>query len=205
MRRVTVIVRRAKWRPRLGLVVLAILIIVMALPLVGLFFFRLYENQLIRQTEAELIAQGAALAAIYAGEVRDAAFRPKSSARWRPQSTAPPQRSTALDEPYRPIEPPSTSPSTACSPTAAGCRAGDADPAFAAIGARLARMLADTQMTTLAGFRLLDPARRRHRRPRGGRPSLGDVEEVREALAGTLCQRAARCASPSGRRRRSIR
>ncbi|RUU20300.1 two-component sensor histidine kinase, partial [Mesorhizobium sp. M7A.T.Ca.TU.009.01.3.2] len=61
-----------KWRPRLATVVVAILIMVMALPLVGLFFFRLYENQLIRQTEAELIAQGAAIAAIYAQDVRDA-------------------------------------------------------------------------------------------------------------------------------------
>ena len=60
-----------KWRPRLRTVVVAILIVVMALPLVGLFFFRLYENQLIRQTEAELIAQGAVLAAIYAQEVRE--------------------------------------------------------------------------------------------------------------------------------------
>ena len=52
----------SKWRPRIGLVVLAILLTVMALPLVGLFFFRIYENQLVRQTEAELIGQGAAIA-----------------------------------------------------------------------------------------------------------------------------------------------
>ncbi|TIT72006.1 MAG: two-component sensor histidine kinase, partial [Mesorhizobium sp.] len=50
---------KERWRPRLATVVVAILIVVMALPLVGLFFFRLYENQLIRQTEGELIAQGA--------------------------------------------------------------------------------------------------------------------------------------------------
>ena len=31
----------SKWRPRIGLVVLAILLTVMALPLVGLFFFRI--------------------------------------------------------------------------------------------------------------------------------------------------------------------
>lgn len=65
-----------KWRPRLATVVLAILIMVLALPLVGLFFFRLYENQLIRQTEGELIAQGAVLAAIYAQDVRDAGISP---------------------------------------------------------------------------------------------------------------------------------
>ena len=39
------------------MVVFVALATVLALPLVGLFFFRLYENQLIRQTEAELIAQ----------------------------------------------------------------------------------------------------------------------------------------------------
>ena len=43
--------------------------LVAALPLVGLFFFRLYDNQLIRQTQAELIAQSRVLAAVYAREV----------------------------------------------------------------------------------------------------------------------------------------
>jgi hypothetical protein len=38
----------------------------------GAVFFRLYENTLIRQTEAELIAQAAALSAIYATEVTEA-------------------------------------------------------------------------------------------------------------------------------------
>src|SRR5262249_33166786 len=37
--------------------------------LAGLFFFRLYENQLIRQTEAELNAQCAVLAALFEREV----------------------------------------------------------------------------------------------------------------------------------------
>ena len=47
----------------------AVLATVAVLPLVGLFFFRLYDNQLIRQTQAELIAQSRVLAAIYAQEV----------------------------------------------------------------------------------------------------------------------------------------
>ncbi|RVD32524.1 HAMP domain-containing protein, partial [Mesorhizobium sp. M4A.F.Ca.ET.020.02.1.1] len=58
------------------------------------------------------------------------------------------------------------------------------DAAFAAIGARLSGILDETQKTTLAGFRLLDP--------RGvviaGREEVGQslagVEEVRAALAG---------------------
>ncbi|MGX9119829.1 ATP-binding protein [Mesorhizobium sp. BHbsci] len=152
----------------------------MALPLVGLFFFRLYENQLIRQTEAELIAQGAALGAIYAQEVRDAGVAIEKLGAAVPADSA-----TDPDSRYRPIEPrldlasdyvlPARPPAiTATAP----------DPAVAAIGARLSGILAETQKTTLAGFRLLDP--------KGvvivGREeiglSLGAVEEVRQALAG---------------------
>ena len=49
----------------------------MALPLVGLFFFRIYENQLVRQTEAELIAEAAAIGAAYARDLRDAGLPPE--------------------------------------------------------------------------------------------------------------------------------
>jgi hypothetical protein len=58
-----------KWRPTLGMIVFAVLLTVLTLPLVSLFFFRLYENELIRQTEAELIAQSAVLAAFLTQEV----------------------------------------------------------------------------------------------------------------------------------------
>jgi hypothetical protein len=60
---------RKKWRPSLRLVMFAVLTLVATLPLVGLFFFRIYDNQLIRQTQAELIAQSRVLAAVYAEEV----------------------------------------------------------------------------------------------------------------------------------------
>ncbi|HKD24464.1 MAG TPA: hypothetical protein VKC66_00890, partial [Xanthobacteraceae bacterium] len=59
---------RQKWRPSLAMIVCAVLTTVTALPLAGLFFFRLYENQLIRQTEAELNAQCAVLAALFERE-----------------------------------------------------------------------------------------------------------------------------------------
>lgn len=59
----------AKWRPTLGLVVLAMLATVAALPLLGLSFVRLHENQLVRQTEGELIAQSAVVAALVAREI----------------------------------------------------------------------------------------------------------------------------------------
>ncbi|QKC81002.1 ATP-binding protein [Mesorhizobium sp. NZP2077] len=173
-----------KWRPRLATVVVAILILVMALPLVGLFFFRLYENQLIRQTEAELIAQGAAIAATYAQEVRDAGIALEKLGAPMPQANGGASRDANPDGPYRPIEPSLDLASDTVLPTRPAAVPATADPAFAAIGTRLSGILDATQKTTLAGFRLLDP--------RGvviaGRgdvgQSLGEVEEVRAALAG---------------------
>ena len=58
-----------KWRPSVGQVIFTALAAAAMLPLVGLFFFRLYDNQLIHQTQAELIAQSRVLAAVYAREV----------------------------------------------------------------------------------------------------------------------------------------
>ncbi len=174
-----------KWRPRLATVVIAILVVVMALPLVGLFFFRLYENQLIRQTEAELIAQGAVLAAIYAQDVREAGIPfGKLGVPMPPSGSDAESRSDEADTSYRPIEPTLDLASDTVLPTRPAAVAANADPAFAAIGARLSGILTETQKTTLAGFRLLDP--------RGvviaGREevgqSLGDVGEVRAALSG---------------------
>ncbi|MEI8697951.1 HAMP domain-containing sensor histidine kinase [Mesorhizobium sp. ISC15] len=169
----------SKWRPRLATIVVAILIMVMALPLVGLFFFRLYENQLIRQTEAELIAQGAALAAIYAQEVRDAGIPAEKLGAAVPAASA-----SDPNSPYRPIEPRLDLASDSVLPTRPVATAAIVDPAFSAVGARLSGILAETQRTTLAGFRLLDA--------KGvviaGREevgmSLSAVEEVRAGLAG---------------------
>ncbi|MER9936741.1 ATP-binding protein [Mesorhizobium sp. M0088] len=173
-----------KWRPRLATVVVAILIMVMALPLVGLFFFRLYENQLIRQTEAELIAQGAAIAAIYAQDVRDAGIAADKLGAPMPGPGGDSSRSVNPGPLYKPIEPQLDLASDYVLPTRPAAMPAIVDPAFAAIGTRLSGILDATQKTTLAGFRLLDP--------RGvviaGRgevgQSLSEVEEVRTALAG---------------------
>jgi signal transduction histidine kinase len=172
-----------KWRPRLATVVAGILVLVMALPLVGLFFFRLYENQLIRQTEAELIAQGAAIAAIYARDVRDAGIPAQRLGVSIPRDDAA-GAGQSPETGYLPIEPRLDLASDTVGPTRPAAMQSSADPVFAAIGARLSPILEATQKTTLAGFRLLDP--------RGvviaGRgevgQSLAEVEEVRAALGG---------------------
>ena len=53
-------------RLRLRTILFATLFLVAALPGFGAVFLRVYENTLVRQTEAELVAQGAALSAIAA-------------------------------------------------------------------------------------------------------------------------------------------
>ena len=58
-----------KSKLRLRTVLLFVNLMVLLLPLGGLFFFRFYENALVQQTEAELIAQSAVIAAVYKQEV----------------------------------------------------------------------------------------------------------------------------------------
>ena len=64
--RAKAVVRRHWPRLRLRTILLATFLFVAALPGIGALFLRVYENSLLRQTEAELVAQGAALAAVAA-------------------------------------------------------------------------------------------------------------------------------------------
>ncbi|MCZ8107653.1 MAG: ATP-binding protein [Burkholderiales bacterium] len=167
-----------KWRPPLSLIVAAMLCFAVSLPLGGVFFFRIYENQLVRQTEAELIAQSAMLAAAIRADLQS---RPPSDIALGPP--APPVPAT--DEPYRPIAPDLdlTEPLLPRRPEAEAA-ARPASPAARALGERMAPLLGDAQRVTLAGFRLLEPT--------GvviaGREELGlslaHVEEVAAALRG---------------------
>ena len=145
---------REKWRPSVGLVIFAVLASVAALPLVGLFFFRLYDNQLIHQTQAELIAQSRVLAAIYAREVEA-----RLGAGIVLGAEIPPEARPDRDDQLMPIRP-------ALDLAADGDllrRRPDALPAavpasqaYVEIGARLMPIILDTQKVTLAGFRILD-------------------------------------------------
>ena len=58
---------------RLRSILLVVMLTVLALPLGGLYFFRIYENELVQQTELELISQAAVLAATFRQTVRDQA------------------------------------------------------------------------------------------------------------------------------------
>ena len=173
---------KTKWRPPLGLVIFAVLSAVAALPLVGLFLFRLYDNQLIRQTEQELIAQGATLSAVFASEVAER-LPQGTLTLGQPQPIEP---GLHPDQPYHPVAATldlahdgllSPRPKAVSAPA-------PPDPDFVAIGGRLSNVAAETQKVTLTGFRILDP----HGVVIGGREevglSLAGVEEVAAALAG---------------------
>jgi signal transduction histidine kinase len=170
-----------KWRPSLSLVVFLVLVSVLLLPLFSLYFLKVYQNQLIQQTESELIAQSAALAATFHREVEAGTPQPVVLGTKLPHAA---QRLS--DDPYQPIWPRLELANESVLPPRpeAHTPSAPADPAFVALGARMMPDLAATQNVTLAGFRLLDP----NGIVIAGREevglSLAHLEEVTEALRG---------------------
>ena len=151
------------WRPRLATVLVLITLVIGLLPLGGLFVLRIYESALIRQTESELIAQGALIAASYRlqferlatskanklgvpagyGNPLTSPPRPEDPEnRWRP-------RYAVLDLANDPILP---------APEEALAADALAHPAAVAAGRELTAILRETQKITLAGIRVTDPA-----------------------------------------------
>jgi signal transduction histidine kinase len=170
-----------KWRPTLGLIVFVVLTTVVVLPFVGLVFFRLYENQLVRQAEGELIAQSAVIRAVFAQELIASPDISVLLGATAPVDTVNPTW------PYRPIEPALDlmvdkilTPRPAAEPPET-----PPDPQALAIGAKLLPILAQSQNITLAGFRVLDARGNviAGRTERG--LSLAHIYEVQSALRGT--------------------
>ena len=58
-----------RWKPRLRTVLLIINLVILLLPLGGIGILRLYESELVRRTESELIAQGTLVGAAYREEL----------------------------------------------------------------------------------------------------------------------------------------
>ena len=170
-----------KWRPSLSLVVFIVLASVLLLPLFSLYFLKVYQNQLIQQTEAELIAQSAVLSAVFHREVETSIPAGTAlGARISPAAAKP----TAT--PYQPIWPTLELVNESVLPPRPEARspAAPADPAFVALGARMMPDLIATQNVTLAGFRLLDP----NGIVIAGRDEIGlslaHLQEIQEALQG---------------------
>lgn len=169
-----------KYRPPIRLILMVMLLIAFATPLVGLFFLRVIENQLVRRTEAELIGQTAALAASYASEIKRAGVEavwlgPEATGVFRdslkdPYLALTPTIDLAIDR----IHPPRPDPKQALSPPASG---------YLIVGQTMAPIVQATTRRTLAGVLLLDAQGRIVYGPDIGM-SLNHVEEVKAALDG---------------------
>ena len=159
---------KARWpRLRLRTVLFATLFFVAALPGVGAVFLRVYENTLVRQTEAELVAQATVLSASAALVWPGARPEPPLS----PTDLLP--ESPQIDLSTTPILTERPQPRFVGSP----------DPAAQATATRLAPVLARTRQVTLASPFLLDASGRIAGGPLVG-GSHADLLEVRAALAG---------------------
>lgn len=153
---------------RLRTILFATLLFVAALPGFGAIFLRVYENTLVQQTEAELIAQGAVLASAYRS------FWSAGRQAIEPAANLVPER-PGIDLNAMPILPAQPS---------ARAVAGPFEPRALAVAAALRPIAADTGRTTLAAIRILD----RRGRTLIGRDDLGasyaDLPEVQAGLAG---------------------
>ncbi len=178
-----------RWRPTLGMITAAGIITIITVPLIGMVFFRLYENQLIRETEGELIAQSAVLAAAF---VRVAEQYPHLSLapplRERSDEDEPTDTDELEDPPttFRPVEPSLDLASARIRPRRPEGREPDIRPrpvAFA-IGRNLRGFIDDTEQITRSDLLVLD----NHGTIIAGGDevgmSLAHIEEVRTALDG---------------------
>ena len=149
-----------RWRPRLATVLVLITLVIGLLPLGGVAVLRIYESALVRQTESELLAQGALIAASYAAQLERVAAYMKGGlpANYGNPVTAPPlpadaenrwrPRYAKLDLADDPVLPALESAQPATAP---------AHAAAAAAGGVLAPILREAQKMTLAGVRVTDP------------------------------------------------
>ena len=156
---------------RLRTILFGVLLFTAAMPGLGALFLRVYENTLVRQTEAELVAQAAALAAtgqaLWSGGPPPATPQPGRDDGYRPETSTVDLRSTPV-LPERP------------DPTPTGQQ-----PDLAAVEAArtLDPIIRETTRTTLAAILLLDSRGRIVDGPYAG-TSHAALPEVRAALAG---------------------
>jgi hypothetical protein len=139
--------RPTGWHPRLRTILLVSNLAILALPVAGLWALRLYESALVRQTEAELIAQAAMLASMMREQMHipSEASAPGTPAQPAAAALRMAQRA-GLDLAIDPILPPE--PDDRPGPP------GDHDAV--AIGRALTPVLRDAQTVTLASLRVTD-------------------------------------------------
>ena len=137
-----------KLRPRLSLVLMFVNLAVIALPLGSIFFFRIYENQLIQETERELISQAALIASVYRATVPATLGRLPEPGEGR----------NATDPLWTPVNPRLDLAVVQTLPARPDGRVPERPPSAMALAAGkvLTPILETAQATTLIGVRVLD-------------------------------------------------
>ena len=170
-----------KRKYRLGTILLVVNLAVLILPLGSLYFFRIFENLLVRQTELELISQAAVISSVYKNQIIHTMFEPMEYGKALPESALVP-----LDERYTPVPPELDLSDDPVLPPRPDGRPPSArvDPIVQDIGQHLSTILLDTKMTTLSAIKVLDF----HGIAVAGQSEIGlsfaEVEEVATALEG---------------------
>jgi signal transduction histidine kinase len=180
-----------RWPPKLRTVLLTVSLVVFLIPLGTILVLRVYESELIRRTEAELISQGAILQAAYKRQLREELGKsgvrlsnygksvkvhwPRQVNQWL--KPVPETLELTSDQIYPPLPP---AKSTDQKPTKAAVRAGRA----------IRSILLDSQTITLSGTHVVDPeglvVASTHSIIGD---SLAHLEEIERALGGRFVQR----------------
>ncbi len=169
------------FRLRLRTILLIVNLTVLVLPLGSLLFFRIYENQLVRQTESDLIAQAAVIAATYREEIIS---RDQNFAGYGIKAVN--VRQPTINDYYAPIDPGLDLSKDILLPDRPAGRKPDIPPDELAIkaGERVTRIITEAQKNTLADLKLLEY----HGVVVAGRFEVGDsfshLTEIASALKG---------------------
>lgn len=174
--------RPARRLPRLRTVFVAVNVVLLLVPLSGVLLLRLYESVLVRRTEAELIGQGALVAAALRAEV-------KREVAGRGGGPPGPRLATGVVSAEGGLAPLSARLDLArdevlpAAPPAKAER--PAEPVVASAASRLSGLLREAEDVGLAGVRVVDPAGVVVAST-GGEVglSLSDRVEVQRALSG---------------------
>jgi signal transduction histidine kinase len=180
---------RPRRLPRIRTLLLATYLAVLLLPVAGIGILRLYESALIRQTEAELLAQAAVLAAAYRSAWLERAppgalaAMPQVKVSWDGSAVG-----RGSSEPWTPLQPQLDLAETTILPRAADPTTPDREPD--AVGRQVAPALTavvnDVRRMTLAAIRIVDPWGTIVVSPMANDLGLGlaGEEEVAQALRG---------------------
>ena len=144
---------RMEGRFRLRTILLIVNITVLLLPLFGLVFFRLYESELVRQTEMELISQAAVISTLYKQTIASELDNTDTYGR-----EVPLENRHKIDEYYTPVSPVIRLSETRILPPRPDGVLVEQTTDFpvSEVQAQLSSFIKDVRKTTLSGIKILD-------------------------------------------------